>query len=206
MLTNKGYCDDEILEVGGWVPLLEDVSASQEDWGGGSLSFPSAMCTGQPGPTARCTAPFSEHARGMRLAHLGPAASGLLLGTHRSAESCACPSLFPTELDSEGQLGRMPMQGTNGQAHGQLQEAVVCAPGRAAGQPASDMGTWRVETGGGSPAALGQAHGLPLAARAGRGPHLPSLGLGSLLPLSGSRLLPAQLFAAECTLLAMTPM
>lgn len=101
----------------------------------------------------------------------------------------APPSFYRAGLPgAEGQLGRMPVQGTNGQAHCQLQEAVGGAPGRAAGWRASVPRTWRVETGGGSPEHhFPRAQRLPLAGRAGRWPHLPSLGLGSLLPPSGSR-------------------
>lgn len=97
------------------------------------------------------------------------------------------------------------MQGTNRQVHCQLQEAVSCSVQSAEleGQPASDMAggnaSWEPRTLlSQSPAALSQAHRLPLAGKALATPSLAGPWLSFLcLALA---LLPAQLFAAECTL------
>lgn len=124
----------------------------------------------------------------------GPEGSGPLLGCVGLQNVVpAPPSFLLTGLRGpEGQLGGMPVQGTNGQAHYQLQEAVGCAPGRAARPACLGHGGWRQEVGAQNttfPEPGGSGPG-PRASfgREGRALATPSLaGLGSLLPQAGSR-------------------
>lgn len=91
----------------------------------------------------------------MGLAHPGPAPSWrpfrirTPVGVHRSTVPAPLSFLQSWTRGPGGQLGRMPVQGTNGQAHCQLQEAVSCArAGLQAGGPAClRHGGWRQEVG-----------------------------------------------------------
>lgn len=109
----------------------------------------------------------------------------------------------------KGHLGRMPVQGTNSIVGSRKQLAVPSPIYRAGGPACFGHGAWGWELRtplSQSPAALGQAHGLPLAGRA-LALAMPSLAGPWLSFLClALALLPTQLSTAECTVLATTSM